>query len=99
MVRGRGEIEFATSVNCADVVSAPAIEKEREDREERKDRGMGREKRSSLQDHDRNGEAKRLRGKERERERERGEADRVSRLADSEPFETQVEIIQLCVPC
>lgn len=58
---------------------------------------MEREKRSSLQDHDRNGESKRAR--EKERERERGEADRVSRLADSEPFETQVEIIQLCVPC
>lgn len=60
---------------------------------------MGREKRSSLQDHDRNGKAKRAREKEREKEKGEGEADRVSRLADSEPFETQVEIIQLCVPC
>lgn len=34
-----------------------------------------------------------------DRERERKRADRVSRLADFEPFETQVEIIQLCVPC
>lgn len=34
-----------------------------------------------------------------QREGEREKADRVSRLADFEPFETQVEIIQLCVPC